>query len=77
MTSGRRFGPEILRHFFLADIISRKTIARGPCCTDQLQGYPVAPIHTTRSVIGEPTFADAILDRIVYNAYRLELEGAS
>ena len=28
-------------------------------------------------VIGEPTFADAILDRIVHNAYRLELEGAS
>lgn len=29
MTSGRRFGPEILRHFFLADIISRKTMARA------------------------------------------------
>lgn len=25
----------------------------------------------------EPTFADAILDRIVHNAYRLELEGQS
>jgi hypothetical protein len=26
---------------------------------------------------GEPTFADAILDHIVHNAYRLELEGQS
>ena len=25
----------------------------------------------------EPTFADAILDRIVHNAYRLELDGPS
>ena len=29
MTSGRRFGPDIFRHFFLADIISLKTIARA------------------------------------------------
>jgi hypothetical protein len=28
-------------------------------------------------VIGEPTFADAILDRIVHNAYRLSLNGPS
>ena len=28
-------------------------------------------------VIGEPTFADAILDRIVHNAYRFALEGPS
>jgi DNA replication protein DnaC len=28
-------------------------------------------------VIGEPTFADAILDRIVHNAYRLKLDGQS
>ena len=26
---------------------------------------------------GEPTFADAILDRLVHNAYRLALDGAS
>lgn len=25
----------------------------------------------------EPTFADAILDRIVHNAYRVELDGQS
>jgi hypothetical protein len=28
-------------------------------------------------VIGEPTFADAILDRIVHNVYRFALEGPS
>jgi DNA replication protein DnaC len=28
-------------------------------------------------VIGEPTIGDAILDRIVHNAYRLELDGPS
>ena len=28
-------------------------------------------------MFGEPTFADAILDRIVHNAYRLELDGPS
>ena len=35
------------------------------------------PITAWHDVIGEPTFADAILDRIVHNAHRLELEGAS
>ncbi|QAX28774.1 ATP-binding protein [Leisingera sp. NJS204] len=35
------------------------------------------PIKAWHDVIGEPTFADAILDRIVHNAYRLQLEGQS
>jgi DNA replication protein DnaC len=35
------------------------------------------PIDKWHEVIGEPTFADAILDRIVHNAYRLELNGPS
>lgn len=35
------------------------------------------PLKTWHEVIGEPTFADAILDRLVHNAYRLELEGQS
>jgi len=33
------------------------------------------PLATWHEVIGEPTLGDAILDRIVHNAYRLELEG--
>ena len=32
---------------------------------------------TWHEIIGEPTFADAILDRLVHNAYRLELDGQS
>lgn len=35
------------------------------------------PVDAWHEVIGEPTFADAILDRIVHNAYRLKLDGQS
>lgn len=35
------------------------------------------PVTAWHEVIDEPTFADAILDRLVHNAYRLELEGHS
>ena len=35
------------------------------------------PVTTWHEVIGEPTLGDAILDRIVHNAYRLELDGPS
>jgi DNA replication protein DnaC len=35
------------------------------------------PTATWHEVIGEPTLGDAILDRIVHNAYRLELDGPS
>ena len=36
--------------------------------------FPVAQWH---EVIADPTVADAILDRLVHNAYRLELTGKS
>jgi DNA replication protein DnaC len=35
------------------------------------------PVESWHEVIGEPTFADAILDRLVHNAYRLNLNGPS
>lgn len=35
------------------------------------------PVATWHTYIGEPTIADAILDRLVHNAYKLELGGAS
>jgi DNA replication protein DnaC len=35
------------------------------------------PVDRWHNVIGEPTFADAILDRIVHNAHRLQLKGDS
>jgi DNA replication protein DnaC len=33
------------------------------------------PVKAWHDLIGEPTYADAILDRLVHNAYRLELDG--
>lgn len=35
------------------------------------------PVASWHEVIGEPTLGDAILDRIVHTAYRLELDGPS
>jgi DNA replication protein DnaC len=35
------------------------------------------PVEAWHAVIDEPTFADAILDRLVHNAYRLNLKGPS
>ena len=35
------------------------------------------PVDGWPEVIGEPTIADAVLDRIVHNAYRIELKGES
>jgi len=35
------------------------------------------PLSTWHEVIGEPAFANAILDRLVHNAYRIDLDGQS
>jgi len=35
------------------------------------------PIDTWHDLIGEPTLADAILDRLVHNAYKIQLKGDS
>ena len=35
------------------------------------------PVDTWHDLIGDPTLADAILDRLVHNAHRLELTGES
>ena len=35
------------------------------------------PIERWHDMIGDPTYADAILDRLVHNAYRIELRGDS
>jgi hypothetical protein len=55
----------------LMEIVEERSGRGSIMITSQL------PITAWHDVIGEPTFADAILDRIVHNAYRLELEGAS
>jgi DNA replication protein DnaC len=35
------------------------------------------PVDRWHDQIGDPTYADAILDRVVHNAYRFELRGQS
>ena len=35
------------------------------------------PVSGWHEMIGEPTIADAILDRIIHNAHRIELKGDS
>jgi DNA replication protein DnaC len=35
------------------------------------------PVDKWHELIGDPTLADAILDRLVHNAYRIELKGES
>lgn len=35
------------------------------------------PLQRWHDAIGDPTYADAILDRVVHNAYRIELRGDS
>jgi DNA replication protein DnaC len=35
------------------------------------------PVHNWHQVIGDPTLADAILDRLVHNAYKITLKGES
>ncbi|MDH2348386.1 ATP-binding protein, partial [Bradyrhizobium sp. SSUT77] len=35
------------------------------------------PVDRWYEIIGNPTIADAILDRLVHNAYRIELKGES
>jgi len=35
------------------------------------------PVDRWYELIGNPTIADAILDRLVHNAYRIDLKGES
>ena len=55
----------------LMEIVEERYGRRSTVITSQL------PVETWHEVIGEPTFADAILDRLVHNAHRLDLTGDS
>lgn len=55
----------------LLEILEERHGRRSTIVTSQL---PVASWH---EVIGDPTYADAILDRLVHNAHRIELTGES
>lgn len=55
----------------LLEILEDRYGKRSTIVTSQL---PVAAWHES---IGDPTLADAILDRLVHNAYKIELKGES
>lgn len=68
------WGPERLtasQRRDLMEIVEDRYGARSTLVTSQL------PVDAWHEVVGEPTFADAILDRLVHNAYRLDLDGHS
>lgn len=68
------WGPERLnaaQRRDLMEIVEDRYEAGSTLITSQL------PIDAWHDVIGDPTFADAILDRLVHNAYRIELDGQS
>ena len=60
----------VARHDLL-EILEERYGRRSILVTSQL---PVAAWH---EVIADPTYADAILDRLVHNAHRLDLAGDS
>jgi DNA replication protein DnaC len=55
----------------LLEILDDRTNARSTLITSQL------PVKHWHEYIGEPTLADAILDRVVHNAHKLTLKGES
>jgi DNA replication protein DnaC len=60
----------LARHDLL-EILEERYGRRSTIITSQL------PVTAWHEVIGDPTYADAILDRLVHNAHRLNLEGDS
>jgi DNA replication protein DnaC len=58
------------RHYLL-EILEERYGRRSTIITSQL------PVEDWHAVIGDPTYADAILDRLVHNAHRLNLFGGS
>jgi hypothetical protein len=68
------WGPEPLdadQRRDLLEIVEDRYEARSIIVTSQL------PVDRWYEFIGNPTIPDAILDRIVHNAYRIELKGES
>lgn len=55
----------------LLEILEERYGRRSTLVTSQL------PIASWHQVIADPTYADAILDRLVHNAHRLDLDGES
>jgi DNA replication protein DnaC len=60
----------VARHDLL-EILEERHGRRSTIVTSQV------PIDKWHELIGEPTYADAMLDRIVHNAHRIDLTGHS
>jgi DNA replication protein DnaC len=68
------WGPEKLddeQRRDLLEIIEDRHERRSTIVTSQL------PVDRWYEIIGNPTIADAVLDRLLHNAYRIELAGES
>jgi DNA replication protein DnaC len=68
------WGPEQLnaeQRRDLLEIVEDRYDTRSILITSQL------PVSQWYEIIGDPTLADAILDRVIHNAYRIELKGES
>jgi DNA replication protein DnaC len=55
----------------LLEILEDRHGMRSTLVTSQI------PVEKWHEAIGDPTLADAILDRLVHNAHRIKLEGES
>jgi len=55
----------------LLEILEERYGRRSTMITSQL------PVDRWHDIIGDPTYADAILDRLIHNAHRIELSGES
>ena len=53
----------------LLEILEDRHGLRSTLVTSQL------PVDHWHEIIGNPTIADAILDRLIHNAYRINLKG--
>jgi DNA replication protein DnaC len=68
------WGPEVLNAEQRRDLLE---IVDDRCDKSSLLITSQVPIRQWHDIIGDPTIADAILDRIVHNAHRIELKGHS
>ena len=55
----------------ILEILEDRHELRSTLVTSQL------PVEKWYDALGHPTLADAILDRLVHNAYRIEMKGES
>ena len=63
--------PDTQNRLDLLEIIEDRHGKKSTIMTSQL------PLNKWHDVIADSTIADAILDRLVHNAYRIELKGGS